>query len=181
MSLWFYGDPDNDVNNTEQMYVSVIDDDGLYAELRYGDNEGQDMNDIKIEAWQLWDMPLTYFSDGNFAAVANDVSLADVNMLVIGFGERNGSQPGGIGYVWFDDIRLYPCSCRPDKIQPEADLNNDCKVDFGDIEIVADEWLESDVNLGEVTEPCDANLVGWWKLDDGAGSTAVDSSSYNHN
>ncbi|MHC4501184.1 MAG: LamG-like jellyroll fold domain-containing protein, partial [Planctomycetota bacterium] len=182
LSLWFYGDPGNDAaGDANQMYVSVIDDDGLYAELRYGDNEGEDMNDIKIEAWQLWDAPLTYFSDGNFAAVANDVNLADVNMLVIGFGERNGSQLGGSGYVWFDDIRLYPASCRPDKGQPEGDLNYDCTVDFEDVEIMADEWLEADVNLGEVKEPCDANLVGWWKLDDGSGSTATDSSGKNHN
>ncbi|MHC4676548.1 MAG: LamG domain-containing protein, partial [Planctomycetota bacterium] len=123
----------------------------------------------------------TYFSDSNFAAEANDVSLTEVNMLVIGFGERNGSQAGGTGYVWFDDIRLYQSTCRPDKIKPEGDLNNDCTVDFGDVEIMADEWLEADVNLGEVTEPCDANLLGWWELDDGAGSTAVDSSTYNHN
>ncbi|MHC4498631.1 MAG: LamG domain-containing protein, partial [Planctomycetota bacterium] len=180
LMLWFYGWPDNDVNDTEQMYVGVEDDAGLYAELRYGDNEDEDMNDIKIEDWQTWGMPLTYFSDGNFAAVANDVSLTDVNMLVIGFGERNGSLPGGSGYVYFDDIRLYQPTCLPDKAKPEGDLNNDCKVDFDDVEIMADEWLEGDVNLGEVKEPCDANLVGWWKLDDGGGDTAADSSGKNH-
>jgi hypothetical protein len=108
------------------------------------------------------------------------VNLADVNMLVIGFGERNGSQAGGSGTVYFDDIRLYPASCRPDKIKPEGDLNNDCTVDFEDVEIMADEWLETDVNLGEVKEPCDANLVGWWKLDDGDGNMAADSSGKNH-
>jgi hypothetical protein len=180
LTLWFYGWPDNDANDTEQMYVGVKDDAGLYAELRYGDNEGEDMNDIKIEAWQTWDIPLIYFSDSNFAAVANDVNLADVNMLAIGFGERKGSQPGGSGYVWFDDIRLNPPLCDPERVQLEGDLNNDCTVDFGDVEIMADEWLETDVNLGEVNAPNDANLVGWWRLDDGSGSTAVDSSSYNH-
>jgi hypothetical protein len=180
LTLWFYGDPGNAAaGDANQMYVSVIDDAGLYAELRYGDNEGQDMNDIKMAAWQRWDIPLTYFSDGNFAAEANDVNLADVNMLVIGFGERNGSQPGGFGYVWFDDIRLYSSSCRPDKIKPEGDLNNDCTVDFEDVEIMAGEWLESDV-LVEVTEPCDANLLGWWKLDEGSGSTANDFSGKDH-
>jgi hypothetical protein len=181
LTLWFYGWPDNDANDTEQMYVGVKDDAGLYAELRYGDNEGEDMNDIKIEDWQTWDVPLTYFSDSNFAAVANDVNLADVNVFSIGFGERYGSQPGGSGYVYFDDIRLYPPFCDPERVQLEGDLNGDCTVDFGDIEIMADEWLETDVNLGEVTEPCDANLLGWWKLDDGSGDTAVDSSTYDHN
>jgi hypothetical protein len=45
---------------------------------------------------------------------------------------------------------------------------------------MADEWLEADVNLGEVTEPCDANLVGWWKLDEGDGNFAEDSSDNDH-
>jgi hypothetical protein len=49
LMLSFYGWPDNDVDDTEQMYVGVEDGDGLYAELRYGDNEDEDMNDIKIE------------------------------------------------------------------------------------------------------------------------------------
>ncbi|MHC4499624.1 MAG: hypothetical protein ACYS21_10985 [Planctomycetota bacterium] len=43
LSLWFYGWPNNDTNNTEQMYVSVLDDAGLYAELRYGDNDSSDI------------------------------------------------------------------------------------------------------------------------------------------
>jgi len=45
---------------------------------------------------------------------------------------------------------------------------------------MAGEWLEVDVNLGQVQAPKDANLVGWWKLDEGTGSVTDDSSSYNH-
>jgi hypothetical protein len=179
LTLWFYGDSDNDAGDTEQMYVGAEDDAGLYAELRYGDNEGEDMNDIKIRDWQTWDARLAYFSDSNFAAEANDVNLAEVSEIVIGFGERNGSQPGGSGYVWFDDIRVYSSSCRIDKVQPEGDLDNDCRVDFDDVEIMADDWLESDI-LVEVEEPPDANLLGWWKLDEGIGSFAEDFSDYDN-
>ncbi|MHC4499060.1 MAG: LamG domain-containing protein, partial [Planctomycetota bacterium] len=182
LTLWFYGWPDNDVsNNAEQMYLSVIDDDGLYAELRYGDNEYEDMNDLKIEAWQAWDIPLTYFSDSNFAEAANDVNLADVNMLIIGFGERNGSVPGGAGYVYFDDIQLNPPFCDTKRIQlAEGDLNVDCAVDFEDVEIMANEWLKGDVNFPEVSKPCEPNLVGWWKLNESDGNDAADSSGKNH-
>jgi hypothetical protein len=180
LTLWFYGDPGNDANDTEQMYVGVEDSVGLYAELRCGDNENEDMNDIKIADWQPWDMPLRYFSDSNFAAVANDVNLADIDTLAIGFGERYGSQAGGSGYVWFDDIRLNPSFCDSGRVPLEGDLDGDCTVDFGDVEIMAEEWLETDVNLGEVKEPCDANLVGWWRLDNGGGDTATDSSGKDH-
>jgi hypothetical protein len=182
LTLWFYGWPDNDVsNNAEQMYLSVIDDDGLYAELRYGDNEYEDMNDLKIEAWQRWDIPLTYFSDSNFAEAANDVNLADVNMLIIGFGERNGSVPGGAGYVYFDDIQLNPPFCDTKRIQlAEGDLNVDCAVDFEDVEIMANEWLKGDVNFPEVSKPCEPNLVGWWKLNESDGNDAADSSGKDH-
>jgi hypothetical protein len=38
LTLWFYGDPDNDANATEQMYVAVEDDNNTYAEVRYGDH-----------------------------------------------------------------------------------------------------------------------------------------------
>ncbi|MHC4675716.1 MAG: LamG domain-containing protein, partial [Planctomycetota bacterium] len=184
LTLWFYGWPDNDVsNNAEQLYLSVIDGDGLYAEVRYGDNEYEDMNDLKIEAWQRWDIPLTYFSDSNFAEAANDVNLADVDMLIIGFGERNGSTPGGAGYVYFDDIQLNPPFCNLERTQwAEGDLNVDCSVDSDDLEIFADEWLKGDVNFPEVSEPCEPNLVGWWNFDedDGDGNVVTDSSGNGH-
>jgi hypothetical protein len=142
LTLWFYGEPNNDTGDTEQMYVGVEDDAGLYAEFRYGDNADEDMNDIKIEDWQEWNIPLAYFSDSDFAAEANDVNLADVNMLVIGFGERNSSQPGGYGYVWFDDIRLYSSRCLPE-YGPAADFTGDCIVSFQDYAILGNQWRQA--------------------------------------
>jgi len=37
LTLHFYGDPNNDAGDTEQMYVGLEDNDGNYAEVRYGD------------------------------------------------------------------------------------------------------------------------------------------------
>jgi len=170
LSLWFYGKSDNDADDTEQMYVGIEDSDGTYAEVRY---PMADMDDIRVEEWQLWDIFLSDFTN---------VNLAKLEKLFIGFGTRGSSTPGGTGTVHFDDIRLYPPTCRPDKIELEGDLNYDCIVDFGDVEIMADEWLEADVNLGAVTQPSDANLVGWWNFDEnnGDGNVVTDSSGNGH-
>ncbi|MHC4707853.1 MAG: LamG domain-containing protein [Planctomycetota bacterium] len=103
--------------------------------------------------------------------------------LYLGFGDRGSPVPGGSGDMYFDSIRLYPPSCVPSKRTSafaELDMDNDCSIGFGDIEIMADEWLERDVNLGQVTAPSDGNLIGWWKLDDGSGSKAIDSSGYDN-
>ncbi|MHC4346395.1 MAG: LamG domain-containing protein, partial [Planctomycetota bacterium] len=51
LTVFFYGDADNDTNSTEQMYMGVMDTDGLYGEMRYGDDEGEDMNDLLVEEW----------------------------------------------------------------------------------------------------------------------------------
>jgi hypothetical protein len=165
LSLWFYGEPDNDANDTEQMYVGVEDDAGLYAELRYGDNEGEDINDIKIADWQQWNTPLPYFSDSNFAAVANDVDLADVNALFIGFGVRGGLVAGGDGTVFFDDIRLYPPRCVPE-LGPYADLSGDCIVDFADIEAMAEDWLYIGLSAADLYEDNTVNLKDFAVLAD---------------
>jgi hypothetical protein len=98
LTLWFHGDPDNDANATEQMYVGLQDGSGVYAEARYGEH-GEDMNDVKNEEWQQWCIELQEFAD-------NGVDLNDVQTIHIGFGNRNNPVPGGRGAVYFDDIAL---------------------------------------------------------------------------
>ncbi|MHC4423220.1 MAG: hypothetical protein ACYSWR_00920 [Planctomycetota bacterium] len=165
LSLWFYGEPNNDADDTEQMYVGLEDDAGLYAELRYGDNEDEDMNDIKIADWQEWNIPLPYFSDSNFAAEANDVNLTDVNTLFIGFGIRGGLVAGGVGTVYFDDIRLYSPRCVPE-LGPYADLSGNCIVDFADIEALAEDWLYVGLSAADLYEDNVVNLKDFAVLAD---------------
>jgi hypothetical protein len=172
LSLWFHGDQGNPAGDTEQMYIGVEDSSNTYVEIRY---PLEDMNDIQIEQWQQWNIPLSNFTDVN-----PSLKLENIETLYIGFGERGSLVQGSGGWVYFDDIRLYPPTCVPSEAQPELDWNNDCIVDFGEIQIMADDWLQSDVNLGQVAEPCDANLIGWWKLDEGTGSLADDSSDYDN-
>jgi hypothetical protein len=185
--LYFYGLPANAATEKEQMYVGIQDENAKYAEVRYGDYERleeEDINDLNEPEWHRWFIALPDFNDSNYAAVPNDLNLTDVNRLVIGFGNRRTRLPGGgSGEVRFDDIRLNLPVCRPDIIKPAADFSGprgvpDCVVDIADIGYIAEnEWLRSDANLLDIMEePCDANLLGHWKLD----SDPCDSSSYNH-
>ncbi|MHC4153657.1 MAG: LamG-like jellyroll fold domain-containing protein [Planctomycetota bacterium] len=140
LTLFFYGGAGNDTGDTEQMYVGIEDTPGLYAEIRYGDYRGEDMNDLKIEEWQRWDIALQDFNDPAYAAVAADVDLSAIESLYIGFGNRRNPIPAGEGIVFFDDIRLYPPRCVPGPWMP--DLNDDCVVDYEDLKIMALNWLK---------------------------------------
>ncbi|MHC4477677.1 MAG: LamG domain-containing protein [Planctomycetota bacterium] len=162
LTLYFYGDPDNDVNDTDQLYVGLG---GSYAEVRYGDN-GEDMNDLKLADWTEWNIPVADFCEVDPCAVTS---------LFIGFGDRGSSTPGGDGLAYFDDVRLYPPRCVP-QFGPALDFSGNCIVDWADIEIMANEWLRTDANLNPVAAPDSAGLVGWWTLDEGAGGNAFDDS-----
>ena len=130
LTLFFYGHPDNDANSTEQMYFGIQDSNGTesYSEVRYGDY-GEDMNDIRLAEWTKWDMVLSDF---------NSVTLTDVRKIYIGFGDRLTQPVGGKGYVYFDDITLtegrHGC----------LGLNGDESVDFIDIKLLFEHWLEND-------------------------------------
>jgi hypothetical protein len=96
--LWFYGNPGNDANATEQLYVGLEDTTGAgsYAQVDYAD-----MSDIQVAEWQVWNIALTDFVG---------LDLANVSKIYIGFGIRGnpnpGGTPGGSGTVYFDDIWL---------------------------------------------------------------------------
>jgi thioredoxin len=104
LSLWFRGNRDNDC---EPMYVAVANAAGPTAVAKY-DNP----NAAQVETWTEWKIDLKLFAD-------QGVDLTDVDMLSIGFGDRNNPQPGGLGKMWFDDIRLY---------QPRPAASNDLEV-----------------------------------------------------
>jgi len=149
LTLYFYGNPNNDAGDMEQMYVGLKDGDGHYAEVRYGDGEDEELNDIRIAQWQVWNIDLQDFNNGG-------VDLTDVNTVYIGFGDRyNLFIPGGTGTVYFDDISLYPPRCilsyRSEELAA-VDLSNNCIVDFADVEIVAGQWLQSGQNTADVYE-----------------------------
>ncbi|MHC4659646.1 MAG: LamG domain-containing protein, partial [Planctomycetota bacterium] len=139
-------------------------------------------NDVNEPEWHRWDIGLTHFKDSNFAAVANDVDLTNIAELLIGFGDKRNPVCGPEGVVIFDDIRLYMPICKPE-FGPVADFSGNCIVDMADVGYIAADWLRHDANYSpaEMQEPNDANLVGWWRLDEGDGNKAEDFSIYDHN
>jgi hypothetical protein len=141
----------------------------MYVGLADGDSEtfidyDGDMNDIKLEEWQEWNIELSAFTG---------VTLTDVRTVYIGFGDRADVPPGGgDGVVYMDDIRLYLPKCIPE-LGPTADLSGNCVVDLFDVRILGEHWLRSDAYLS-VSAPA-ASPIAHWELDEASGATAFDS------
>jgi hypothetical protein len=162
LTLYFYGDPDNDANDTEELYVGLT---GSLAEVRYSDDAGQDNNDLKLAEWTEWNIPLSDFSG---------VDPCVVTGLLIGFGDRDNTDVvGGEGVVYFDDIRLYPPRCIPE-LGPALDFSGNCVVDWGDVRLMVGDWLASDTMLSPITAPDPCILH--YKFDETSGTTAADAS-----
>jgi hypothetical protein len=160
LTLWFYGDP---ANSAAPLYVAVEDSLG---QSKVVTNTNPDA--VLSSPWQEWNIDL-----GEIASAG--VNLSSVKKMCIGVGNRITPQAGGTGKMYFDDIRLYPARCVPSLARIAADLNDDCVVDYDDIVILAEQWLDSGLIVTPV-QPGSADLVGHWKFDDGFGTTAVDSS-----
>jgi hypothetical protein len=163
LSLHFYGDP---ANKIEELYVGVESSaGGDYSEVRYGD-EGNDNNDVNEAEWHEWLIPLSDFTDGG-------TDLNDVETIYVGFGDRTntttpGEAPGGVVYI--DEIRLMLPICIPEE-GPLYDLDGDCIVAWGDVEIIADDWLIADINCPNDVAP--TGLIGHWALDGDANDSST--------
>jgi len=165
LRLHFFGDPNNDANESERMYVALEDDLSNVAVVQYSG----DADDVKKQQWQEWIIPLSDFNDAG-------VDLHEIKGLHIGFGDRNEPvEPGGTGVVIFDDIRLQRPWCIPE-LGPEYDWSGNCIVDLADVGIMGDDWLKADAVL-DVAAPQVAP-VAHWELDD-SGAVAADSEGSN--
>ena len=160
-ALWlvFYGDPTNSTTVNDKMFVAL--DDGDTFELVYY----PDVNDINEDSWHEWHIDL----EEEFSTV----DLANVSRITIGFGRT--ASAGGTGTVYFDRVEVWPPYCRSEFFP--ADIDGDCTADLADLQIMSADWLIQDYNfIAEV--PAEANLIGWWKLDEGMGEFTEDSSVY---
>jgi hypothetical protein len=99
LSLWFRGGA---ANSPERMFFALNGSAVVYHD---------DPEATLIPRWTQWVIDLS--AAGGFAD--QDVNLADVNTITIGFGTKNTPAAGGTGKVYFDDIRLY----RPSEIAGE--------------------------------------------------------------
>jgi hypothetical protein len=139
LALWFYGDP---ANAAEQFYVALEDNAGQVRALNH-----PDLAAVQTAAWQEWNIELTQFAG---------VNLKTIKKMYIGLGNRTNPTAGGGGKLYIDDIRVYRSRCVPSKVKPAADLSADCIVDYADVEIMTDQWLDS----GFVITPVDPGSTG---------------------
>ncbi len=154
LEMFFHGKADND--SQTQMYF-VLDDGNVEKVIPY---DG-DANDITIEIWQPWRIDLQDM---------DDVNLNNIESISIGFA-KSTTQPivPGLGFVYFDDIRIYSSRCLEEK-RPEADFDCDCGVGFKDLEEMADSWLDSGYKNYTVFAP--GAPLAWYKFDGNTNDSA---------
>lgn len=121
-----------------------------------------DEADITRPLWTQWNIDLAS-AGGNLGSIAS---------LTIGV------ESAGAGLVFVDDVQLYPSRCVADLRSPGADLNDDCAVDYLDLQIMAKDWLEGDSTLPTAAAASMATgLLAHYKLD----GDVLDSSGSNLN
>jgi len=160
LGLFFAGDP---TNILDRVYIMVEDSAGRRASVSYDGEE----KDLQSEEWHSWDIALREFSEGG-------VDLTAVSKLAIGVGNRNASAGKSMGYLYVDDIRLYPPRCVA-RFARQSDFDGDCVVDFDDVRVMGVDWLDTDYTV-TASEPDAGRLLAHYKFDESSGTVAADSS-----
>lgn len=148
LDIWFYGDANYAGDIADGMYVTLGDDDnsdGVVDDHWTIFYDG-DVNDLAAKEWMVWHLSLQDFND------ANDVNPDKIKSIAMGV---TGGTIGvhEIGQIYFDDLRLYLPRCMPSLRKPAADLDNDCNVDYDDLEVIAGDWLNSDYYTYDGNDP----------------------------
>jgi hypothetical protein len=93
------------------------------------------------DSWNEWNIDLDIFD-------ACGVDLTAIDRFSIGIGgdakAGQSSKMSGPGYIYADDIRLYPPRCIPSLSQAIGDFTGDCNVLMDDVNIMATDWLMGD-------------------------------------
>jgi hypothetical protein len=109
-----------------------------------------------MDSWFSWEIDLGIFD-------ACGVTLTAIDRFTIGIGggtktDQTNKMTEGPGFIYVDDIRLYPAQCKPD-MGPVGDFTGDCNVDGKDLDVIGTDWLLQD---GEtLTENRPATLTGF--------------------
>jgi hypothetical protein len=145
---WMHQDIGIQSNDPEPMYVAIANSNGAPAVVYHDDPDA-----AQIDTWTEWNIDLKEFQD-------KGINLTDVDSIALGFGDRNNPQVGGAGKMYFDDLRLYRARYVPGKGTPlEGDFNADGVVDYGDLEIMTNKWLN------EAETPSPANLIAQYDFE----------------
>ena len=165
LTLYFRADMGNPPVVAQPMYVFVSDG------VETGTVEYDDPNDLirGRAGWQEWNIDLQEFADAG-------VDLSNVTELGIKIGDGTST---GEGYVYFDDISLYPRRCVVE--EAAGSFTNDCDVDIDDLAVLASDWLI--MGIGNITGivPSTTGLFGHWTMNDNTNTSEVLDSSGNGN
>ncbi|MHC4437076.1 MAG: LamG domain-containing protein [Planctomycetota bacterium] len=127
----------------------------IYIELSDGTTTARVTIDdpviVQNRAWGLVDVDLARFTG---------VDLSQIKSLTLGVNLASDSSQ--LVTVYFDNIRLLPQRCVPER-SLASDLNGDCVIDAADLEILSDRWLESTVEV-TAAEPPEPNT--WLPFDE---------------
>jgi hypothetical protein len=164
LTLYFHG---TSTNTVERMYVALTDTGGRTAEV-----EWDDANDV-AQSWKghiEWNIPLQTFND------VNSVNISSIASITLGFGDKYNPVSGPTGFVYFDDIRLYPPRCVVTEGVSGGNYNmdEDCAVDYNDVRTLSTDWLISALGNVTASAPADANKLRHYPMDDNAGDEIVD-------
>ncbi len=146
---------DHPANSPGPLSVALEDSAGTVGIVTHPDPEAVLMDD-----WQEWNIALSDF-------VLAGVDLTHVAALHIGVGDGTGAQSGGRGVIYIDEIRGYKARCVPSMAKPQGDLNHDCVVDYLDLELMAEQWLSTE--MGDAQPTADLQGDGRVNLSDFSG------------
>jgi hypothetical protein len=129
LSLFFRG---RDDNVEEEMYVKLEDAGGKSYKVFHPYKFAVQSND-----WEEWTIDLKNFSDAS-------VILTAIKKVTIGLGDEtnSGQAAEDRDTVYIDDIQLCPCRCfNSGQLDLRGDANGDCEVNFEDLAVMANGWL----------------------------------------
>ncbi|UCG57704.1 MAG: LamG domain-containing protein [Phycisphaerales bacterium] len=150
LSLWVYGDAGN---SPSVLYVGLQDSAGTRIDV-----PETSTSLVQAADWQEVTVELSEFAP---------VNLVSIKKIYFGAGSRVSPSPGGVGNIFVDDIRLYGPRCVASRLKPANDLNDDCVVNYLDLDIVVNEWLTSG-HLVTPVDPGTSGLVARYALDGNA-------------
>jgi hypothetical protein len=168
--VYFFGDANNAGSDANALMWVALDDGTNIGYATYPDG----MADTHELEWHEWNIDLGIFG-------SNSVTLSNVTKVLLGFGGYPeatgkvlgpGAQPHGKGdTVYFEDFRLWPPTCFPEKTRGTGNFNDDCLINYLDLEIMGDEWLRTD---GEaLAQPPSFKPEVWYRFDEGPGATTI--------
>ncbi|MCK4752322.1 MAG: LamG domain-containing protein [Planctomycetes bacterium] len=180
LTIYFHGlqsTSQHPANDDEDLFVRITDDDGTphSATVQWSGDPCALSNEFEDgswnERWYQWSIPLSSFSGGG-------VTLTNVKKIAIIVGD--GSAPGGDGFLYIDDIRLYVPWCIKDDdgraIYALGDFTGDCDSDYGDLKQLQNDWLLSDrleTDFNGILDPNFHDNGNGWVTGNGGTGTAL--------